>query len=300
MKKKEVTAFVTKEAGLREMVSNFWDVQHTRILVGNRFAATKNNRLGPHVEKLQEIEDYIAGDITVAVKTYPIHEWIIAQRGLSYVLAGQLIGIIQDVGRFGNISKLHAYFGVGRIQLCEECKKLYYPPEMRAERIARLTKRLQEQHDRKIVHDDQEDEKSPEENALSMVCQCEKPKPYWANQKRRKGILSNYNPKAKMLAYKIGTQFVKQGDYYRTLYDRFRKEYEARDDLQEEVGKKAGKKTKKGTSKGTAHIHAMAMRAMEKQFLADLWVKWRELEGLPISKPYVIDQLHHTDYESPP
>jgi hypothetical protein len=32
---------------------------------------------------------------------------------------------------------------------------------------------------------------------------------------------------------------------------------------------------------------------MVKRFLVDLYVKWRELEGLPVSKPYVVDVLKH-------
>ncbi len=40
-----------------------------------------------------------------------------------------------------------------------------------------------------------------------------------------------------------------------------------------------------------AHKHRMAIRYMIKQFLRDLWVTWRELEGLSISAPYEVDKL---------
>ena len=47
------------------------------------------------------------------------------------------------------------------------------------------------------------------------------------------------------------------------------------------------------------HIHMMASRYAVKMFLADLWVKWRELEGLPITKPYAEEFLHREPHGSP-
>lgn len=40
-----------------------------------------------------------------------------------------------------------------------------------------------------------------------------------------------------------------------------------------------------------AHKHNMAVRYMIKQFLRDLYVVWRDLEGLPISAPYEVEKL---------
>lgn len=39
------------------------------------------------------------------------------------------------------------------------------------------------------------------------------------------------------------------------------------------------------------HRHNMALRKMIKQFLIDLYTVWRELEGLPVSKPYAEEKL---------
>lgn len=63
---------------------------------------------------------------------------------------------------------------------------------------------------------------------------------------------------------------------------------------------RAGKLSKKGTSKGTAHIYAMATRKTVKIFLAHLWAEWRRLEDLPVTEPYAIAQLGHSDYISAP
>jgi len=44
-----------------------------------------------------------------------------------------------------------------------------------------------------------------------------------------------------------------------------------------------------------SHIHRMAMRKAVKIFLANLWLKWREFEGLPVSAPYAAAILGHTN-----
>lgn len=47
------------------------------------------------------------------------------------------------------------------------------------------------------------------------------------------------------------------------------------------------------------HRHGAAMRKMIKHFLADLWLVWRTLEGLPIKSLYVEDKLGHTGIIKP-
>jgi len=47
------------------------------------------------------------------------------------------------------------------------------------------------------------------------------------------------------------------------------------------------------------HLDAMAVRKMIQLFLACLWLVWREAEGLPMTKPYAIDQLGHNSFIDP-
>jgi rubredoxin len=47
------------------------------------------------------------------------------------------------------------------------------------------------------------------------------------------------------------------------------------------------------------HIDARARRKTAKLFLSHLWVKWREFEGLPVSKPYIHTVGGHTGYVQP-
>ncbi len=111
-------------------------------------------------------------------------------------------------------------------------------------------------------------------------------------QKRRKGEKVNYNPKLKSLMWKIATSFEKQPSEksrYRRLYE-YKKEYLMnRKDL-----KSALERGEKGAK---LHIRLLALRFTVKRFLADLWVEWRKLEGLPITKPYAHEKLGHEEYE---
>jgi len=49
-----------------------------------------------------------------------------------------------------------------------------------------------------------------------------------------------------------------------------------------------------------AHLDHMARRYMAKRFVADLWVTWRTIEGLPTGQPYVQAILGHTHITAPP
>jgi hypothetical protein len=48
-----------------------------------------------------------------------------------------------------------------------------------------------------------------------------------------------------------------------------------------------------------AHRHADACRHMTKLFLSHFWQTYRELEGLPLERPYILNQNGHTHYISP-
>jgi len=301
-RKKELEAQPAARADLHMLVTSVYDIQHMRLIFEGRFRATKDNRYGRFSDNLFSIEANMKDDIESQAKLYPISEWITAQKGLSYDLTGQLIGIIQDIKRFDNVSKLWAYFGLAVVDVCQNkgCGKRWYALEEKAKKVSHIKARQKEQEDKKVVKTRSEDIIPAE----SMVCNCEHPDVKRTSQRPIKGTLLDYNPTAKMLAFKVASQFVKQGDLYRKLYEEFKAGYEGRTDLRVEVDKKKGKMTKgKGgtvvETKGTAHIHAMAQRKMVKVFLQHLWVQWRTMEGLSISMPYVIDRLKHSDYIQP-
>jgi UDP-2,3-diacylglucosamine pyrophosphatase LpxH len=66
-----------------------------------------------------------------------------------------------------------------------------------------------------------------------------------------------------------------------------------------ELPKINGKRTETVELISEGHVHNMALRKMVKLFLACLWLEWRKAEGLPLTKPYAIEQLGHDSFISP-
>ena len=113
-------------------------------------------------------------------------------------------------------------------------------------------------------------------------------------QKRVRGQKLGYNPRLKTLMWKIASSFEKQNakrSVYRKLYDEKKKYLLKRPDLAKAIRKK-----EKGAR---LHVRLLAMRFVEKRFLANLWLTWRAMEKLPVTKPYAIDQMEHSGYEEP-
>jgi hypothetical protein len=96
------------------------------------------------------------------------------------------------------------------------------------------------------------------------------------------GQQANWNSFLKMTCWKLGESFVKTHGFYNKLYKEFKEEYSKREDLKQGKGYKG-------------HIHAMAKRKAVKIFLSHLWLKWRQLEGLPVTKPYSFQVLNHSE-----
>jgi hypothetical protein len=102
----------------------------------------------------------------------------------------------------------------------------------------------------------------------------------------KKGITFNPFLKTKLVGV-LASCFLKQspdGCKYRRVYDDYKHRLENHE---------------KHKDKSKGHRHNMAMRYMVKVFLQDLWIAWRELEGLPITKPYHEAVLGHVHHEEP-
>jgi len=119
---------------------------------------------------------------------------------------------------------------------------------------------------------------------------------------RRAGEPMHYNNTLKSTCYLIGQQFLRSQtepwvSFYYDYKERIRNKY--RSPWCEQCNRPASACTgKKHRHKYTdGHIHMMAMRAMIKIFLCNLWVRWREYEGLPVTPPYVQAVLGHTGVE---
>ncbi len=94
--------------------------------------------------------------------------------------------------------------------------------------------------------------------------------------KKRKSITFNPFLKTKLMGV-LASSILRAGDSpLRDVYDQYKHRLQHRPDLEE-------------ASKG--RIHNMAMRYMIKRFLAELYVAWRTLEGLPVYDPYAEAKL---------
>jgi len=98
------------------------------------------------------------------------------------------------------------------------------------------------------------------------------------NKKPAKRNSITFNPllKTKLIGV-LGPSFLRTGSIYADIYENEKHRLESHPVYGEE--EKPG------------HRHAMAIRKMVKIFLIDLYVKWRQLEGLPVSKPYHVEKL---------
>lgn len=96
------------------------------------------------------------------------------------------------------------------------------------------------------------------------------------NLQTKKSITFNPFLKTKLIGV-LGSSFLRAGD---NPYSRIYKDYKHRLE---------NHSIYKDVTKG--HRHNMAVRYMIKQFLKDLYVEWRTLEGLEVSEPYEVAKL---------
>jgi hypothetical protein len=111
-------------------------------------------------------------------------------------------------------------------------------------------------------------------------------------ERNKKGEVSPFNRKLKSICWLVSDQFVKQQTpMYVDLY------YQEKDRQRELHPEKIVVDGK--TMYNPGHIDNMAKRKIVKIFLSHLWVVWREIEGLPVSKPYIEQIKGHSNIIEP-
>jgi hypothetical protein len=108
--------------------------------------------------------------------------------------------------------------------------------------------------------------------------------------KTRLGV--TYNPflKTKLMGV-LGPSFLRSGSEWREVYDGYKHRIVS-DPARKKVTVAEWKKAHKATDPDIrqlwtpGRIHTAATRYMVKMFLQELWVKWRTIEGLPVTQPY--------------
>jgi Transposase IS116/IS110/IS902 family len=100
----------------------------------------------------------------------------------------------------------------------------------------------------------------------------------------------------------LGTSFLRSGSPWRKVYDDYKHRLES-DPTREKVTVAEWKKRNNNEENvrnvwTPGRIHRASLRYMIKMFLADLWVKWRELEGLPVTEPYSVAKLGNRPHKA--
>lgn len=179
-------------------------------------------------------------------------------RGIGPITAGGLFSHIEDIGRFDNISKLLEYAGYGMNSYCKKCKT---PTSVTITVGKTKMKRLK---------------------PMDFCPKCKK-KTEPIIQKKTAGYASNWSEKFRQIVWTIGKSFVYQKadkSGYKRLYNLLKEVERTKHPEKIKVGKKI--------LYSDGHIHNMAIRKVMKIFLSNLWIKWRELEGLEVTAPYIV------------
>lgn len=219
------------------------------------------------------------------------NKYLINVKGCAARIASMILVQMKDIARFPTISALWSYCGYTSSYVVAQCaghinpvtgKKTVHKMLMSSDHH-HTTCPVMFKHGDDAV-DGEEVTFSDEEKRvcgapLTIIERVTNKAP-----KRRKGYHFLFNTKLKTAAWKLSNQFVKQGsDFYKEIY----KNRKALDTTKYITGNK-----KTDYSKG--HVNNMALRKLSKIFLANLWLNWRVMEGLPIRAPYSIEYLGHT------
>jgi hypothetical protein len=119
--------------------------------------------------------------------------------------------------------------------------------------------------------------------------------------KTKMGVTFNPFLKTKLVGV-LGTSFLRQPAEeckYRKLYDDYkhRLENHAKYGVENDEQRKADAKADGKKYAPVLHRHRMALRYAVKIFVQDLWLAWREVEGLPVTAPYSEAVLGHTHHD---
>lgn len=209
--------------------------------------------------KIKRYETFVVDDILESAKKIMINvgsevtvwPWITGIRGLGTGgQAAKILALIDDIEKFDSVAKLWRYAGYGLYD--------YY------------------ESDGKVVAPKKGKKKDDDGNITEFYPD---PDDGWRIGTHRdrgvKGFVLPYNKTLKSALHVMADLFIKaQTPVYVDLYYAEKKR-------QRELHPKPvnGQFT-------DGHLHNRAMRKMIKEFLKDLWLNWRTVEGLPVTEKY--------------
>jgi len=293
---KKIPSKVTSLEAAKLLVGTYYSLQKERIQTGNRISALVRDDIVPEsdaeylhdfmADKLMSAEEEIRSEMARWVRERPIWNYFLEDvKGVGPVIAAGIIASIgsesekygKSIERFDTISSLWAYAGLHTYEVDAKSGKRWFTSEYAArEFIKPFAQQYVDRSDKKT------DVEAEITRLLKGYCWGDDITVERVAAKRKAGQIANWNSFLKTLCWKIGESFVRCGGRYRDIFD---------------DAKHADTIKHPDYSKG--HIHARAKRKATKIFLSHLWEKWREMEGLPVREPYVIEKLGHTSKIQP-
>lgn len=240
------------------MADIYIQLQKTRIASENRkrkVLKQNNILITEMIDKIKKNEKEYKSFIQDMLADEPIwKEFLQHVNGVGEIATMKLLSFPLDLKK--NVTSWWSYAGlvpnVYKCQ-CEEGHKMLSPKEI-------------------SICNYKDFENKEECHAKIVSCQI-------GQSRRYNGYKSFWNPKLKTLAFIVSDSFIKQGKYYRKVFDFYKK-----------------KALEKGLQKAHAHMHAK--RLTFKIFLSHLHQAGCELLGVPYRKPYQFEFLNHKSFIS--
>lgn len=282
---------------IKIMVRGAYDIQKLRIMMGNRIVANFKAKLGQKPgmseKELEEVEKTVLitlrasyKKITDGVTTLPRQSTFKGDEVISsyteLVLVDQYLSLEEQEAkqfkRLGNVLKdfpvynefLVSVYGVGPAMAGVIVSEINI-------HAAQYPSSLWKYAGLDVAGDGQGRSRRKEHQEESTYLDKEK------KEQTKMGITFNPFLKTKLVGV-LGSSFIKQSPdkcVYRKIYDDYKHRLEH---------------SPAHVEKSKGHRHNMAVRYAVKRFLADLYIVWRTLEGLPVAKEYSEDKLgivHH-------
>jgi hypothetical protein len=219
------------------------------------------------LSRIRTLEDYVDGRIADILKSHPAYHWFSRVKGVGKENIAKVVGMI-DIQKGDTISSLWKFAGFsvedGKAPKRTKGEKLSYNSQLRS-MCWRLGGSLKKAKGKFYQYYIQEKDK-------------------YTERFRRDGYKILPTPQGKWVCSNCGESWTKKRDIVPCC------EYPS-------VEKKLREEPPGVIWLG--HLDAMALRKMIKLFLACLWLIWREAEGLPLTRPYAIDQLGHNSFIDP-
>lgn len=226
-------------------------------------------------------------------------DWVTGIKGLkSGTLAAQLLAQIDDISQFDTIASLWRFCGYGLFFYWFDGNVRKVPLagwKPVGEGFPRPLQWTITSEDMKGVTfpyplDDNGDLIIPDHKEEKIVPKIKYviPKSGWELKRvidaRLAGYHAPFNGKLKGILFNIADSFVKQQTPY--YVDIYYSQKERQKELHPEKVKCVSKNGKTFYKYSPAHLHARARRKMIKVFLKNLWLEWREAEGLGLGEEY--------------